>query len=175
MSSPFTPTDKSADSNNDEEGWTLLPDGMVLTLEIYNANDHTETPALTYNSLSQAWSSAGTAPDPLVLRAKGTTTYDEIGPAVLRPDATVFASGATGFNDIYNSNDSTWTSGPSFPTIADIDSSCVASGTTEQLVAADAPAALVPAENSERWGISGDFAQRYIISPACSHLIKISF
>ena len=74
FNSPFTPPGKSADTGiagvvgmYDEEGWTLLPDGTVLTLEIWNSNDATETPALTYNSTTQAWSSAGTAPDPLVL------------------------------------------------------------------------------------------------------------
>lgn len=147
FNSPFTPPGKSADRRNAEEGWTLLPDHSVLTLEIGNANDLMETPALTYDSGSQNWSDAGTAPDPLVLLTDGTENYHEIGPAVLRPDGTVFAAGATGFNDIYDSYDDTWTSGPPFPTIADTDSRCVQPGTTEQLVAADAPAALLPNGN----------------------------
>ena len=76
-------------------------------------------------------------------------TYDETGPAMLRPDGTVFASGGTGFNDIYDTSNGTWTSGPSFPTIVDsyTAGSCSISNKTEQLVAADAPAALLPDGN----------------------------
>jgi hypothetical protein len=144
FNSLFTPPGKSADFRNDEEGWTLLPDGTVLTAEIWDASDGFETPALIYNPSLQAWSSAGIAPDPLVL-----TNYGEIGPAILRPDGSVFAEGATGFNDIYNSSSGIWTSGPSFPTILDTYSQgrCNLSAVTEQLVAADAPSALLPNGN----------------------------
>ncbi len=76
----------------------------------------------------------------------------------------MFASGGTGFNDIYNNNNGTWTSGPSFPTITN--AGC--STTTQQLKAADAPAALLPDGNvlvaagptcggSESWGTPTDF------------------
>ncbi len=136
---PFTPAGKTADLYNDEEGWNLLPNGTVLTLEIYNSNDSTETPALTYDPILQAWNSAGTAPDPLVNLAnnpQNNMAYDEIGPAMLRPDGTLFAAGGTGFNDIYNTSTGTWSSGPSFPTISG-----------KQLEAADAPAALLPDGN----------------------------
>ena len=149
FNAPFTPPGKTADPYNDEEGWILLPDGTVFTLEIYNSNDATETPALVYSPISMAWSSAGIAPDPLALLSYGGVTYDEIGPALLRPDGTVFASGGTGFNDVYDTSSGTWSSGPSFPTITDTYSvnSCVISNKTEQLVAADAPAALLPDGN----------------------------
>jgi len=139
FNSPFTPTGKSADPYNDEEGWNLLPNGTVLTLEIYNSSDSSETPALTYSSASQAWSSAGTAPDPLVNldnNPQNNTPYDEIGPAILRPDGTLFAGGGTGFNDIYNTSTGSWSSGPTFPTLSG-----------KQLEAADAPAALLPDGN----------------------------
>jgi hypothetical protein len=149
FNAPFTPTGKTTDSFNDEEGWILLPDGDIFTTEVWNSNDATETPALTYNPVSKVWSSAGIAPDPLVLLTKGGTTYDETGPAMLRPDGTVFASGAVGFNDIYDTVGGTWSSGPSFPTITGTYSmgACNTVGVTEQLVAADAPAALLPDGN----------------------------
>jgi len=149
FNSPFTPAGKSADPYNDEEGWTLLPDGTVLSLEIYNANDGTETPALVYTPSLRRWSNAGVAPNPLVLLKDGNTTYDEIGPAILRPDDTVFAVGATGFSDIFYVNTHSWASGPAFPTITDSYSAggCNISGVSEQLVAADAPAALLPDGN----------------------------
>ncbi|HWJ41546.1 MAG TPA: hypothetical protein VNT29_10440, partial [Candidatus Limnocylindrales bacterium] len=149
FNAPFTPAGKTADSFNDEEGWILLPDGDVFTTEVWNSNDATETPALTYNSTSKVWSSAGIAPDPLVLISKGGVNYFETGPALLRPDGTVFASGGVGFNDIFDTVSSTWSSGPSFPTITGTYNagSCHTIGVTEQLVAADAPAALLPDGN----------------------------
>ncbi len=158
---PFTPPGKTGDmtSNitcfgvsgacNDEEGWLLLPDGNVLTLEVWNANDGSDTPALTYNPLTSAWSGAGSAPDPLVLIKKGNNFFFEIGPSVLRPDGTVFATGAAGFNDIYNPGNGAWSRGPSFPTISVTYSagSCNLSNATEQLSEADAPAVLLPDGN----------------------------
>ena len=147
FNSPFTPTGKSADGitdnlnlyDNNEEGWELLPNGTVLTLEIWNANDSSETPALVYNSDTQGWSSAGTAPDPLVnlnINPGSGIPYYEIGPAILRPDGTVFAEGATQFNDIYDTNTGTWTSGPMFPSVSG-----------QQVEAMDAPATLLPDGN----------------------------
>src|SRR5262249_10304080 len=101
---PFTPPGKTADFRNDEEGWTLLPDGTVLTTEIWNSADSVNTPALIYTPSQQSWTAAGIAPDPLVLLTSGNYSYFEVGPSVLRPDGTVFVAGATGFNDIYDTN-----------------------------------------------------------------------
>jgi hypothetical protein len=149
FNAPFTPSGKSADGTGyyDEEGWYLLPSGAVLTLEIWNVLDTTQTPALIYNSMTKVWSGAGTAPDPLVLISKGGFNYYEVGPSILRPDGSLFAAGATGFNDIYDINTGTWTSGPSFPTISEPTGNCPSAGTTEQLVMADAAAALLPDGN----------------------------
>ncbi|HEV2171835.1 MAG TPA: hypothetical protein VGR40_12850, partial [Candidatus Binatus sp.] len=141
---PFAPPGKfSVDSQNDEEGWILLPDGTVFTTEIWNSNDATKTPALTYDPIAKAWSSAGAAPDPLVLISKGGVTYRETGPFMLRPDATVFAPGGLGMNDIYDSVAGTWSSGPSFPSFTSSYSNgaCNTVGTVEQIVAADTPSA----------------------------------
>jgi len=139
--SPFLPTGKAGpDAFNDEEGWELLPDNTLLTLEVFNSNDNVKTPALTYNSTTKAWSSAGSAPDVLV-----HPSIFEIGPALLRPDGTVFAEGSVKANDIYDTSSGTWSSGPNFPTVQDTVGSCT--NKTEQLVAADAPAALLPDGN----------------------------
>jgi hypothetical protein len=60
---------------------------------------------------------------------------DEVGPMVLRPDGTVFATGASGapgvngHTAIYDTKTKTWTVGPNFP---------------EGLDVADGPAALLP-------------------------------
>jgi hypothetical protein len=147
----INPPGKSADGGgyNNEEGWTLLPNGNVLSLEIWNTLDSTQTPALQYSPSQQSWTTAGTAPDPLVLISKGNSQYYEVGPAVLRPDGTVFVGGATGFNDIYNTNTGAWSSGPTLPTLSEnVSCNNVNYGAvTEQFVLADAPAALLPDGN----------------------------
>ncbi|MGH7814358.1 MAG: hypothetical protein ACREQI_10205 [Candidatus Binataceae bacterium] len=149
FNTPFTPAGKSVDGSgyNDEEGWELLPNGTVLTLEVWNSSIGTDTPALAYTSGTQTWASAGTAPDPLV-----NSTLREIGPAVLRPNGTVFATGATGYNDIYTlatpistASSGTWASGPAAPTDTVTAGSC--SSKTESFVEADAPAAVLPDGN----------------------------
>jgi hypothetical protein len=121
---------------NDEEGWTLLPDGSILTVDAI-ANPHTErfVPSLG------RWISAGntpvTLPDP---------ASQEIGPAVLRPDGTVFATGAAGRTAIYTpgaglTDTGTWTAGPDFPIC--VGTNCAG----QQLGIADGPAALLPNGN----------------------------
>lgn len=108
-----------ADSNS-EEGWTLLPSGEVLTVDIWNIPS-TEL----YNPITGTWSSAGNTPSSLVALC-------ETGPAVLRPDGTVIAFGSTGSTAIYNSSTGAWSAGPAIP-----------SG----FVAQDVPAALLPNGN----------------------------
>jgi hypothetical protein len=110
-----------ADSNN-EEGWTLLPNGDVLTVDSSDIS-HSEL----YNPSTQQWTSAGNTPVSLVALC-------ELGPAVLRPDGTVIAFGADGSNAIYNSTTGVWSTAPSFPS---------GSG----MAVADGPAALLPDGN----------------------------
>lgn len=127
----------------DEQGYELLPNGDVLTIDIWtNYPNGGATNAEIYNPSSGTWSSAGSTPvslpDP---SACGTW---EIGPAVLRPDGTVVAFGGnTGCTTpaadptaIYNSSANTWTSGPNVPTIS-----------SQNFDLADAPAALLPDGN----------------------------
>jgi hypothetical protein len=115
---------------NAEEGWTLLPNGNVLTIDVKN-NPNSEH----YVPSQQQWISDGNTPvnlqgPPEVGCISGQWgTYcppGEIGPAVLRPDGTVFATGAlhvgsnTGHTAIYTPGQSptdpgTWAAGPDFP------------------------------------------------------------
>jgi hypothetical protein len=126
---------------NDEEGWTLLPNGKVLTIDAYwpsidyyNPNGkHSEI----YDPSTGTWSSAGNTVQQLwdSRAACGGSTTDEIGPAVLMPDGMVFATGSNscpstaGHTAIYNSLTGVWTAGPDIPGVNDI---------------ADGPAALLP-------------------------------
>jgi hypothetical protein len=120
----FTEESNSADGKNDdfdEEGWTLLPNGLVLTADAYTSNTVlTGTNSETYNSATNTWSTAGSTINQLWDSncEKGGGSYEE-GPAVLRPDGTVYYTGASdceaGHTSIYNSTTGTWTAGPDFP------------------------------------------------------------
>lgn len=115
----------------DEEGWTLMPDGTIVTLDAIN-NPHAER----YLPTQDTWISAGNTPQTLVNAAS-----QEMGPTVLMPDGTVVAFGATGHNARYtpgvNFNDpGTWTSLPDFPILGG-----------GQLDIADGPAVLLPSGN----------------------------
>ncbi len=103
----------------DEEGWTLLPDKTVLTVDV---GDFSNYDAERYFPGKQDWEDAGLPPVNLV-----DTADDEIGPAVLMPDGRVFAFGGTdstgtqtGHTAIYTppvkkDDPGSWTAGPDFP------------------------------------------------------------
>jgi hypothetical protein len=127
----WTPTGTGKADANFEEGWTLLPDGSVLTVDVNRLTNPTS--AERYNPTTGTWASAGTTVVQLAAEA-------EMGPQVLRPDGSVIVFGAlpTGVDHtaIYHSGSGTWTAGPDLPTI---------NGQTYTMV--DAPAALLPSGN----------------------------
>ena len=106
----------------DEEGFNLLPNGKVLTVDAYvfqyQANG---TNSELYDPTTETWSSAGSTGVQLWDSdcGNGNNATYEVGPAVLRPDGTVFATGANtcgpGHTAIYNTANGTWTPGPNFP------------------------------------------------------------
>jgi hypothetical protein len=114
---------------NAEEGWTLMPNGTILTWDV-KANPNSEI----YTPSEQKWVSAGSTianlqgpPQEGCLEYGHNQTYcppGEVGPGILRPDGTVFATGAlhlgasTGHTAIYNpakKGSDKWTAGPDFP------------------------------------------------------------
>lgn len=111
---------------NAEEGWTLLPDGSVLTCDVTNG-PNTEI----FSPATQTWTGAGDTPVDLASAGSSQCVFfgpndslcyhpaGEIGPAVLRPDGTVFATGAregaVTHNAIYDTSTGVWTAGPDFP------------------------------------------------------------
>ena len=126
----WTSTGSGKFDENDEEGWTLLPGGNVLTVDAYvNINNPNGTNSELYNPGTGSWTSAGST----IVQLWDSHGSYEVGPAVLRPDGTVFATGANGagagHTSIYNVSSGTWTPGPDFPDNLDI---------------ADGPAALLP-------------------------------
>lgn len=119
---------------NAEEGWTLLANGTILTIDVKNdPNSEIYTPS------AGKWTSAGNTPVVLASHwaSGGCLQYGpkpkdcyyppgEIGPAILRPDGSVFAAGSgegvsgtgTGHTAIYYSTGpkaGTWKKGPDFP------------------------------------------------------------
>jgi hypothetical protein len=116
----WTMTGAGKADTNSEEGWTLLPNGKVLTSDVFNAPNSER-----YNPNTGTWSSAGTVPVNL-------TNQFETGPQILRPDGTVFFAGASQHNAIYNTHTRQWSAGPDFPVVGG-----------QQLDIADGPAALL--------------------------------
>jgi hypothetical protein len=127
LSWTMLPGSGKADSNA-EEGWTLLPSGKVLTLDVGNGTPDQNTEL--FDPATGAWTSAGNTP----VLVSDPASY-EIGAAVLRPDGSVFAIGATGNTAVYDATGH-WSTGPTFPSVGGV-----------QLVAADGPAALLPNGN----------------------------
>jgi hypothetical protein len=110
---------------NDEEGWTLLPSGKILTVDANNgANPSTSE---IYTPSTGAW----TAGPSVGVQLEDPSSH-ELGPAVLRPDGTVFYAGATTHNAVYHSTTNTWTTAPSFGGSLDI---------------ADGPGSFLPSGN----------------------------
>ena len=129
----WTATGSGKFDENDEEGWTLLPGGKVLTVDAYtDVDDPSGTNSEIYDPNTGSWTSAGST----IVQLWDSHGSYEVGPAMLRPDGTVFATGANGagagHTSIYNTSTGSWTPGPDFPGTLDI---------------ADGPAALLPDGN----------------------------
>jgi hypothetical protein len=146
----WTPTGTNKFDSNDEEGWTLLPNGKVLTVDAFapippTMYDPNGMSSELYDPNTSAWTSAGSTAVQLWDSAAacgglaGNPTF-EVGPAVLRADGTVFYTGAntcptsSGNTAIYNSRTGKWQAGPMFPEI---------DGVTD-IDMADGPAAWEP-------------------------------
>ncbi len=145
---------------NAEEGWTLLPNGTVLTYDVKAA-----TNSEIYDPATQSWTSAGSTirnlrspPDEASIGFGNGHVYHppgEVGPGILRPDGTVFATGATykggkfGHTSVYHppadgTGIGTWKPGPDFPDGMDAgDSFAVLLPTGDVLVEAEAGQLLI--------------------------------
>lgn len=112
------------EDTNSEEGWTLLPDGSLLTIDTTNAGESERYLPGTGN-----WIRSGDTVAPLV-------TGREMGPQVLLPSGSVFAAGATGHTALFDPGTGTWSAGPDFP-----------AGPSGLIAVADAPGVLLPSGN----------------------------
>jgi len=128
----WTPTGNNKFDANDEEGWNLLPNGEVLAVDAYvpidTPYDPTGTNSELYNPRTGSWHTAGSTIVQLWDSAADCggeyAASFELGPGVLRPDGTVFYTGANscgpGNTAVYNSYSGRWTPGPAFPGSYDI-------------------------------------------------------
>jgi hypothetical protein len=123
--------------NNDEEGWTLLANGNVLTVDA-DSSLGLDSPAELYSPITGKWTATGKAPSVLV-----DPKAQEIGPAVRLPSGVVFQAGANscgkvtckGHTALYQTI-GVWKAGPDFPAI---------SGHYNDVT--DGPAAILPDGN----------------------------
>ena len=131
-------------SNCNEETWTLLPDGSVLTVAVLN-----EPKAERYVPSLDEWVPSQETPKSLIIPTitdpKGNlVNVFEIGPALVLPDGNLLAIGASGQNAIYEpppkgsdpaTSEGTWvptqafpadtTNGKSWPTLTACDAPAV--------------------------------------------------
>jgi hypothetical protein len=126
----LNPTGKT--DRNDEENWTLLPNGTLLTVSSGIASQFQ-----IYNPATNAWGATGSTPVNIADVGPGTGNSSEVGPAVLRPDGTVvyFSGSQFGQNAVYDTATGTWANTPAmdFPVISG-----------KQFSVPDGPASILP-------------------------------
>ena len=130
----LNPTGKN--DSNDQENWTILPTGKVLTVD-----SRTQQRSELYDPASNSWDSLTDTKVNLADVGAGTKNSSEVGPAVIRPDGTIiqFTGTNSGRNSVYDINTGTWTAtagSGNFP--------AVGSG---HYGVADGPASLLPDGN----------------------------
>ena len=160
-------------SYQDEQGYELLPNGEVLTIDIwtdYLTGKTTKNPTNTelYVPSSGTWNAGANTPVSLVDPV--LCGNFEIGPAAMRPDGTLVAFGgnsgcakaagtppnytaALDPTAIYDVSSNTWTAGPHLPATCTADVS--AGFPAKACTMADAPAAVLPDGNILFAGSSG--------------------
>ncbi|MBV9533137.1 MAG: hypothetical protein JO283_19235 [Bradyrhizobium sp.] len=140
----WTAAGKDKFDTNNEEGWTLLPNGNVLTVDAYVPLYPLTTyipdgmNSELYDPRTGSWISAGSTKVQLwdsgaACGGEKAGTF-EVGPGVLRADGTVFYTGSdtcpagTGKTAIYDSRTGHWKAGPQFPVVNGVSDLNVADG-----------------------------------------------
>ncbi len=141
-SGPWVPTGLLKHDLNDEEGWTLLPGPpdaeVLLTVDTDVIVNSTCGPTGAEIYVNGYWFCTADTPTQL-----WDSFIHEMGPAVLRPDGTVFQAGGTtltsgsGQTAIFDTSTFQWAQGPNFPNDSN----------GNPLDIADGPAALLPNGN----------------------------
>jgi hypothetical protein len=99
---------------NDEEGYQLLQNARVLTVNDEQALNNPGSPgSQIYAPSTGDWTSAGTIPAVLP-SCQSNPCDEELGPMVLRPDGSVFAIGGNSHTAVFQGG-TTWAQGPDLP------------------------------------------------------------
>jgi len=130
---------KVYDDRSDEESWVKLPDGSVLTYDLFKSIATSGSYAERYIPATNMWVSVspsdGTAGG-FIPQLSSTQSGFELGPAVRLHDGRIFIIGATGHTALYTPSMNAWSAGPDV--IGTLNGSAVLFG------ADDAPAAVLP-------------------------------
>ena len=107
---------------SDEETWVTLPNGKMLSFDIFHNTDTGPWTAQLYDPSTNTWSATGSVPVQLssstVVQPNGqTVAFYELGPALVLPSGKVFQIGGNGNTAIYDPTSNSWTAGPQVPTI----------------------------------------------------------
>jgi hypothetical protein len=129
LPSTWTATGTGKFDDNDEEGWTMMPGGKILTVDAYVGSTCCSKGYQIYDPTTGAWT---TPANNTVVDLVDHSSL-ELGPMPLLPSGLVFAAGASTNNAIYTPSTGTWASAPKFGGTLDI---------------ADGPAAVLPNGNA---------------------------
>jgi hypothetical protein len=113
---------------SDEETWMELPDGSILSYDIFSSISTGVGHAQRYIPATGTWVDAGIVP----VQLSSTAVGDELGGAMLLPDGRAFFIGGNNNTAFYTPSTNTWAAGPTMP---------------NGFVAADAPCAMLPNGN----------------------------
>ncbi len=123
----WTPTGTGKADDYDEEGWTLLPDQTIVTVDANRDLGGSFNDSEIYSAGCGCWTGGKPTKNSVV-----DAGSHELGPAPLLPNGLVFQIGATGHNDVYSPLTGKWTAAPDFPMVDGL------------LDSADGPAAVLP-------------------------------
>jgi hypothetical protein len=124
---------KLRNDQSDEETWIKLPDGSILSYDVFSSISTGVFHAQRYIPSSGTWVDASNvSANPPHILSDAAEGY-ELGPGVVLPNGKVFLLGANGYTAYYDPATNLWSAGPMMPT-----------NSGKQLVAADAPCAMMP-------------------------------
>ncbi len=135
-----TGPNKSLGDGSGEESWVKLPNGDILTYDIYASLAARKGEGELYvPSTSGGIGNWTPATNGSFTVLTGAAFGYELGGAVLDPEGNVLFTGANGTTALYNTTTNTWSQGPLLPKAV-----IVPGSTPVQLGMGDAPAAMLP-------------------------------
>lgn len=106
------------DERSDEETWVKLPDGSILSYDIFNDAENGISSSQRYVQSSGSWINSGIVP----VNLTSTILGYELGPGLLLPNGEVFQIGATSNTALYTppppsnpQGTGSWAAGPVIP------------------------------------------------------------